>query len=174
VKSSRSPNPRRFADARWPMEFSYPMGWFLEVTGTKLVVRSPDPQDMLFGNALECERGRGLPRVPAVEGAIEHFQGSYYRAHVGLQVVAGPVPDMNSQGRNCETPKTRPAGSTLLMSAETGYRAYARGAMLEWLTPGNTSLSTAPNEYIASIGCLIPRITFNQEPCRGQATDDSG
>ncbi len=120
-------NPRRFADTRWPIEFNYPAGWFLEVTGTKLVMRSPDPLYMLFRNVLECKRGRGLPGVPVVEGAVVHFQGSYYRVSEGWRVDTGPGPGTDCrgrEGRNCEPPKTRQAGSALLMSADIDYRSH--------------------------------------------------
>jgi hypothetical protein len=120
-------NSRRFADTRWPIEFNYPAGWFLEVTGKKLVMRSPDPKDMLFRNFLECARGRGLPSVPVVEEAVVHFQGSYYRASEGWRVDTGPGPGPDCEGRegrNCETPKTRQAGSAILMSAHIYYRSY--------------------------------------------------
>lgn len=111
--------PRLFANPRWPIELTYPAGWFLQVTSTMLTLRSPDPEDMLFDNLLECERGRGLPRVPVGDEAPELFQGGYVLTRDGWRVDSGLV---SCDGRNC-APETRRIGSVLFMSAETGYRS---------------------------------------------------
>jgi hypothetical protein len=115
---------RRFGDRRWPIELAYPTGWFLEVTGTKLVVRSPDPRDMLLGNVLECERGRGLPGMPGMGAPAEHFRGSYFYTRTGWQVEGSPGPGAECKSESCRAPKTRRSGSVLLMSAEIAYRSY--------------------------------------------------
>jgi hypothetical protein len=118
-------NAQRFTDVRWPMEFSYPVGWFLKVTGTTLVLRSPDPEDMLSDNVLTCERGRGLPSAPPPEGEPVHFQGSYYRTHDGWRVEEAPGPGANcDDGPTCASPTVRKVRSTLLMSAEASYRVF--------------------------------------------------
>jgi hypothetical protein len=111
--------PRRFADPRWPFEFSYPAGWFIHVTGAELVLRSPDPQDMLADNELQCEHGSGLPSVPDARSESQRFQGSFYLDHSGWKVQMGPG---FCERENCESPKTRMMGPATFMSAEVAYR----------------------------------------------------
>ncbi|MDO8794064.1 MAG: hypothetical protein Q7J25_05535 [Vicinamibacterales bacterium] len=110
---------RRFADPRWPIEISYPEGWFLQVTDMELVVRSPDPQDMLFDNELRCERGRGLPPVPGEQDEPQAFQGGFYRTRAGWRVRVSNLRELG-----LEVPRTRVVGSMTFMSAETAYRAH--------------------------------------------------
>jgi len=112
---------RRFADPRWPFEFSYPADWLMSASAESLVLRSHDPQAMLSGNTLTCERGSGLP-VASPDEPFKEFRGSYYRTRDGWMVAAGPA--SNCPGSSCEAPKTRRHGATLIMSAATSYRAH--------------------------------------------------
>ena len=114
--------PRRFADPRWPFEFSYPAGWLLSASADKLELRSLDPQEMLYDYALTCERGSGVPNATAAEPFIT-FRGSYYRTRNGWMVAAAPTYDCPGDG--CVAPKVRQHGSTVIMSAATAYRVYS-------------------------------------------------
>jgi hypothetical protein len=110
---------RRFAQPPWPVEITYPEGWFFQATDTSLVLRSPDPHDMFFDNELRCERGRGLPPVPAEREEPIPFHEGFYRAHDGWRVQVTSLVDAE-----LSLPKTRTMGSVTFMSAETAYRAH--------------------------------------------------
>lgn len=114
-------SPRRFADPRWPMEFPYPAGWLLQVSASKLLLRSPDPLDMMFDNVLTCKRGRGLPSA-TVEVPFKHFMGSFFRTPDGWMVASAPMSDC--PGHSCKAPSIRRVGSTLFMRSEIGYRSH--------------------------------------------------
>jgi hypothetical protein len=115
-------NARRFANPGWLMELTYPAGWFLEASGTHLKLRSPDPQDMMFDNALTCNRGRGLPRVPGANEAAVEFEGSFFRTHDGWRIEGSPT--AHCERDSCVVPKTRQVGTMIIMSGEASYRSH--------------------------------------------------
>lgn len=116
---------RQFAHPRWAMTLNYPEGWFLHVTDTELVLRSRDPEDVIFDNELRCTRGSGLPSVPDNADDIYEFQGSFYRAQDGWRVKSGLRATENCENDSCESPNTRRVGAVVIMSGEGGYRGYS-------------------------------------------------
>jgi hypothetical protein len=116
-------SPRRFADPRWPMQLQYPAGWRLDAGETDLTLRSPDPQDMMFGIMLQCERGRGLPPAPGAGDAAREFKGFFYRTPDGWRIEGNPAHECDDV-ESCPVPETRRAGAVILMSGETSYRSH--------------------------------------------------
>jgi hypothetical protein len=116
-------SPRRFADPGWPLQLTYPAGWRLDVGGTDLTLRSPDPQDMMFDTMLQCERGRGLPPAPQAGEAATEFKGFFYRAADGWRIEGNPEHECDD-AESCPIARTRRVGSVSLMSGETSYRSH--------------------------------------------------
>lgn len=120
-------HPRVFNDPRWPIAFEYPDGWSLQLSDTTLRLQSPDPEDMLFENRLECERGRGLPAPPRPKAPPVMFRWPYYRTSGGWVVspdnfVACDDPE---QQRSCAAPEARSSARSVLMQTDTGIRVYS-------------------------------------------------
>jgi len=118
--------PRRFTHPEWPIQLTYPAGWFLEGSGSHFKLQSPDPQDMMFDNALTCNRGRGLPPAPGANEAAVEFEGAFYRTHGGWRIegYSGGYCESDTDRNSCVVPKTRHVGTMTIMSGDTAYRSH--------------------------------------------------
>ena len=123
--------PIRFADPRWLITFDYPQGWFLGVTETTLLLRSPDPMYLLFDKELRCSRGSRLPTAPT-DDSLRHLNGDFYLSRDGWVVKSGLLDRR-------ERPNIRKQGTAVILSAESGYRGY---------TPWGYSGIASSNEYL--------------------------
>lgn len=118
---------RRFADPRWPFTFKYPDGWMLRVDDTDLLLRSPDPEDMLYQNELACQRGHGVPAPPPPGEPPRPFAetSSFYRTASGWVVADGNLmQDCQDRDSDCAHASVRQSGNLIIVSADVGYRAY--------------------------------------------------
>jgi len=111
----------RFDDPRWPISLDYPRGWRFEASEGRLLLRSPDPKDMLYENELSCEQGSGVPDAPGPEEPDEPFISPFYWTRDGWRVGTSLVEGCDAD--NCEKPKTRPEKYGRFMRAEAGYRS---------------------------------------------------
>jgi hypothetical protein len=117
--------PRRFIDPRWPFSFAYPDGWLVRAGETRLLVRSPDPEDMIFDTELACERGHGVPPAPRADAPPQLFRDTtFYRTPNGWVTSRGGMQDCAEPGTRCDPATSRTTGGLTVLSAEVGYRAY--------------------------------------------------
>jgi len=122
VKQNVARTLRKFADRRWPIEFMYPAEWLVIVTPQRLVVRPPDPEDMLWRNELECKQGHGVPDAPVREDESVEIDDIFLRTSSGWRIDSG-------FGINEATVRRYATGTVI-----SGDVAYKHGAL--WPLPG--------------------------------------
>jgi hypothetical protein len=132
VKLRRVPKPppfevairraRRFEHPKWPITLSYPAGWRLDASDGKLTLRSPDPEDMLFRNELDCVRGTGLPAPPRSGEPPVEFEWPFFRGESGW--LAGTGLSGECESDTCKPPESRQAGAGVFMKASMAYRSH--------------------------------------------------
>ena len=119
---------RRFADPGWPITFDYPEGWRLDVTGTHLKLRSPDPEDMLFENELSCTLGAGVPDPPGPDEPPFEFRSPFFRASSGWLVNHAMSLECHSGSDTvteaCEPIEAEEVRGATILRSNTGYRHY--------------------------------------------------
>ncbi len=117
---------RTFARPEWPFSFAYPDGWSLQDSGERFVLQSRDPQDMMFGNGLDCERGVDVPPRPPAGAPPKEFRGAFYQSDEGWVVASeqSVTTLCDEPDSDCTAPLTRSDGSATFMSASGAYRSH--------------------------------------------------